>query len=805
MILYFVSFTVVMGIFSTIVLVSKKQSEDLSRKGYLVLYLANVVSGFAVPLDQALHTAVMPPWLAHVFMAVSVLMVVGLLANVTSNWQGIVIDDIVTAGATFTLVNVAAMVWLGGPLSPKSEAAMVNLWAFGTCTWLLSRLLKQRLNSPRSHNAAQSVWMISQLSCYFFFFFHTLGVKGPWGLLTTCVFAFSITSFMFHTYFRITAAKATANKHEGKLEPSKVNYFLASASSLTAIATISLDGRFATTSLIVMMSAVMLLVVVRTVTSISSCRQLTDSAREKATYYHSLVEHSTDVVLISDPRTFAVQYTSPNIVQILDVLPHDARTLTEVLQLTPEYLADVVTLCRAGRQMEACISERNGRYYETTFSYANDCLVASTRDTTEAEQLRVELHKLAYSDSLTGLSNRAGVTDTIASYIEQHGEMTHVVFFDLDKFKAINDVHGHKAGDAVLKAVAERMQYTVKEDCRFGRLGGDEFVMVMAGETDRVKNAALRVIDAISRPIQVLDHVFQIGASAGVSSAALSLDAEQLIQYADTAMYDAKRHRGHLSEYEAWMTHESLVNVERDARMAVALRNKHYGIQLTPVGHSSEDAVVAYRATLGCCVEGEILASGVFEDFVVASRAQPLVSVWTLETAHELGLHPEVALGIKLHKHDLDRDDFVTQLTAAAERLGFPPGRISLEWSARDLRDDEGEYFAQLRSLKDAGFLLVLTDFGVGSSSLSLLLGVELAAVTIAAELLDSLGDPVTDGLIEAVTATCASAGASVFAEAVQSPDQLTMLSRLGVVGYTGPLAGQLEFHSLSTVQAVTA
>lgn len=805
MILYFVVFTVVIGIFAAIVMVSKRQSEDLSRRGYLMLYLVNVVSGFAVPLDQALHTGVIPPWLALAFMGISVVMVVSLLASVTSNWQGIVIDDIVTAGATFTLVNIAAMVWLTEPLSGESEIALVNTWAFATCTWILGRLIKQRVNSPRSHNAAQAVWMYTQLSGYFFFFFHTLDAPGPWGTLTTAIFAFSTSVFMVHIYFRLTAAKATASKHEGKLEPSRVNYFLAAAACLTAILLVAFETSFATPSLIVMMSSVLVLVVLRTLISISSCRELTEAAREKATYYHSLVEHSTDVVLISDATTFAVQYTSPNITGILQITPQEAQSLTEVLSVNPEYLQDVVTLCRNGRHMHPYVMEKDGRYYETTFSYANHCLVASTRDTTEAEQLRVDLHNLAYSDSLTGLANRAGITETIASYIEEHGDKTFVVFFDLDRFKSINDVHGHKAGDAVLRAVAERMQYTVREKCSFGRLGGDEFVMVTSGDEDSVRQAAMSVVEAIARPIQVLDHIFQIGASAGISSASLSRDPEQLIQYADTAMYDAKQHRGHVSVYDSWMTHASLVNVERDARMAVALRNDRYGIELTPVGLCREDQVVAYRATVGCQIDDDLVVGSAFEDFVVASRAQSFISVWTLEVAHQLGLDMEVALGIRLHKHDLARDDLVPQLVDAATRIGLPPGRITLEWSARDLQDDEGDSFSRLRDLKEAGFLLVLTDFGVGSSSLSVLFGVELAAVTLATELLTSLGEPVTDGLIEAVVTNCAMAGVTVFAEGVESREQLARLTDLGVSGYTGHFAGEQVFYSLSAVREVPA
>jgi diguanylate cyclase (GGDEF)-like protein len=167
-------------------------------------------------------------------------------------------------------------------------------------------------------------------------------------------------------------------------------------------------------------------------------------------------------------------------------------------------------------------------------------------DITEQKEQQERIHHMAFHDALTGLPNRIVFNDRLGQAIRQakrHDDKVAVLFFDLDKFKAVNDTFGHKVGDLLLQGVTERVRACLREEDTIARIGGDEFCAVVRGsdEVQHIGEVGQRIIEALNQPFEIEDHRCEIGCSIGISRyPADSQDQAQLIKFADEAMYEAK-------------------------------------------------------------------------------------------------------------------------------------------------------------------------------------------------------------------------------------------------------------------------
>jgi diguanylate cyclase (GGDEF)-like protein len=196
-----------------------------------------------------------------------------------------------------------------------------------------------------------------------------------------------------------------------------------------------------------------------------------------------------------------------------------------------------------------------------------------------------ENRRLAVTDPLTGLANRALVAELLAEVTRQplrEGRHSAVVLVDLDRFKPINDAYGHEAGDAVLIAVATAMRAVIRSGDTVGRLGGDEFAVVLPSLPDRAaaESIAKRLVEALRTPVIFGDLVLGVEASSGVAIRDESTgDADQLIAHADAAMYAAKRSgRGCYRVYTP-----ELDTRARDAELRAAVANDELVVHFQPV------------------------------------------------------------------------------------------------------------------------------------------------------------------------------------------------------------------------------
>ncbi len=194
------------------------------------------------------------------------------------------------------------------------------------------------------------------------------------------------------------------------------------------------------------------------------------------------------------------------------------------------------------RVLAACGS---WRHTESTISRHPDGLLIISRDVSERVALQTQLEHSAFHDALTGLPNRALLTDRISHALARRDvdfDPPAVLFADLDGFKAVNDTAGHAAGDELLTQAAERLRGAVRAGDSVARFGGDEFAALLEGEVglDVVRDIAERVLAALAEPYRVGDIEAVVGASIGVAVAEPGISPEELLRNADVAMYRAK-------------------------------------------------------------------------------------------------------------------------------------------------------------------------------------------------------------------------------------------------------------------------
>jgi diguanylate cyclase (GGDEF)-like protein len=206
------------------------------------------------------------------------------------------------------------------------------------------------------------------------------------------------------------------------------------------------------------------------------------------------------------------------------------------------------------RQLEASLLTNDGHALPVSLSIVDvrddqtlQGLLVVAHDVSALVEARGELRRLAQQDDLTGLPNRMSLRGHLERVMaEPEADAFTVLFGDVDGLKRVNDVYGHRAGDALLVAVAQRLRSVVRPEDFVARLSGDEFVVVVASADERVLSGLQgRIVAAMADPVVLPDgHRVATSISLGAAQVQASLEVEELLASADSAMYEAKRERG---------------------------------------------------------------------------------------------------------------------------------------------------------------------------------------------------------------------------------------------------------------------
>jgi diguanylate cyclase (GGDEF)-like protein len=405
----------------------------------------------------------------------------------------------------------------------------------------------------------------------------------------------------------------------------------------------------------------------------------------------------------------------------------------------------------------------------------------------------VEAMEEAFHDSLTGLPNRALFLDRLQHALDvaaRRATELCVLFVDLDRFKAVNDSIGHAAGDALLRAVGDRLAECTRAADTAARFGGDEFAVLLEDDGRGVHPEAVaeRIIAAMRRPFDVEGKEVFIGATVGIAHAHdASLGPDELLRNADLAMYRAKKAGGNrAATYETAMRTALLARIELEADLRHALERDELVLAYQPVVELESGRTVGVEAlvrwahpTRGLIppltfipVAEEIGMIGAIGRWVLREACRQL-AVWRR-------MAPDLVLNVNLSALQLRDDRLAIHVQQALRAHELPGEALTLEITESMLLSGDEETAARLRRLKGLGVSIAVDDFGTGYSSLSYLKQFPVDALKIDKSFVDSVARSTADS---ALARTIVELGRGMrletIAEGIETVEQLEQLRQL--------------------------
>ncbi|MFJ7065080.1 putative bifunctional diguanylate cyclase/phosphodiesterase [Streptomyces sp. NPDC101115] len=554
---------------------------------------------------------------------------------------------------------------------------------------------------------------------------------------------------------------------------------------------------------------------------------LTHELAQKENHFRSLVQGSSDVIMIAAP-TGILRYVSP---AASGVYGREAEDLigSELASLIhPEDLGAVVHEVR--RFLAAPPSEepttriecrfRSGRgdwlNVESTVNRHQGGLIFNSRDVTERVRLQAQLRHNAEHDPLTDLPNRALFTERVRGALSGRRASdpgTAVLFIDLDGFKAVNDRLGHQAGDELLVQAARRLHDSVRAGDTAARLGGDEFAALILGDGTRdraererrVHEIADRLRGRLSQPYRVDGGEVRVAASIGVAFAEPGITAGDLLRNADLAMYRAKAGgKDRVELYAPQMQAEVVRRTELAARLRTALHDGEFALLHQPVVDLNTGRISAVAAQARWrSAQGILFTPAEFLRVADDNERTAELGRWLLEEAVEqaaerAGLGHRTPVTVRLSaRRLLDRSMPLGSVESLLTRHGLPSGSLVVELADSDPRDPRvsfDELEQRLAALRRLGVKIALDGFGSGHAAINALRRLPVDILKLDRGLVEGIVESarlrkITSGLLR----IAGDLGMQSVADGVDMPEQVLALRSMGCthgqgMAFSGPL-----------------
>ncbi|MGY4306095.1 diguanylate cyclase (GGDEF)-like protein [Bradyrhizobium sp. USDA 4369] len=417
--------------------------------------------------------------------------------------------------------------------------------------------------------------------------------------------------------------------------------------------------------------------------------------------------------------------------------------------------------------------------------------VVLLEDITERRHAEARISHLARYDELTTLPNRVSFRDEIERLLRippRQGELSALLFVDLDRFKQVNDTLGHPCGDQLLCAVSERLRDMLRPEDFVARFGGDEFVVFQRNirSNDDAAVLARRIVDQLSERYKIDNHLVEIGASVGIAMTAPGISADTLLKNADMALYRAKAEgRGTFCFFrdELAQTVEARRILELDLRKALA--NEEFELFYQPLVNLKSGKISTCEALLrwNHPVRGTVSPVDIIP---VAEDMGLIVDLgrWILRKAClECMKWPDaVSVAVNFSPQQFHQRDVLSEVRYALEVSGLPPHRLEIEITESSLLRNTQLTHDVLSQLHMLGVRISLDDFGTGYSSLSYLHNFPLEKVKIDRSFLEGIDTDRPLTLLRGVARLSADLGMSVVVEGIETNEQLELVSADGTV-----------------------
>jgi diguanylate cyclase (GGDEF)-like protein/PAS domain S-box-containing protein len=542
---------------------------------------------------------------------------------------------------------------------------------------------------------------------------------------------------------------------------------------------------------------------------------------------HDFEEHAAEGLWETDPAG-CLRYVSPRAAELFGMEPAQLHGQTMPALLAPRSPLHVKTLGNAfvrglpfrNLAMELDAEGAASRWWTISAKPARDDAGQPDGwrgvivDVTEEVLAQDRMRHLAHFDSLTGLANRVTLRAELEHTLKR-GDAAALLAIDVDRFKAINDTHGHSAGDGLLKTVGQRLRDCVRPQDLVARLGGDEFAVLIRSDTSREGLTAIanRLATAFATPCEMGGLQLAVAVSAGIALVPPDGGIDDWMGNADLALYRAKADgRARAVIYDPALGEAARRHSAIEEALRHAVERGQLALHLQPKLSVASGTVVGFEAllrwrhpVLGSISPGEFIP--------IAERTGHIQALgnWVLHEACHLAARRLNGLNVAVNVSpaQLRSQDFEQQVSQAIAATGLPPERLELEITESLFIDDPNEAVRRLSALRRLGVRIALDDFGAGYSSLGYLRQFHFDLLKIDRQF---VGELMTREDARAIVGTIVSLartlGMRTVAEGVETEAQRQALTRLGCDELQGYLIARpvpLEEWPQAIAQAAAA
>lgn len=522
--------------------------------------------------------------------------------------------------------------------------------------------------------------------------------------------------------------------------------------------------------------------------------------------YRSLICAVSDVLLIAS-QDGTIRYVHPEIERRLGFRPGDLLGKDGLGLIHPEDSERARAVFAAFSPLPAPVEirlrHRPGQWRPVEMTVAElpaqeraQITVVLLRDVAERKALESRLTERAFQDSLTGLPNRMLLLDRLRSALARSARRpdaeTALLLIDLDRFKTVNDRHGHEAGDELLVMVSRRLATSLRTGDTAARLSGDEFGIVLSDirETNEAIAIAERIGAELRRPLTVSGRDVTIGASIGVAvSRPGQHDHVELLREAEVAL-DRAMGTGAAAVFDPARGGAELQRVELESELRQGLERGQFELHYLPV----IDLTTGLIATMEALIRWRHPRRGLLlpDDFLGVAETTGLMSAigaFVLREACQQAVQWREAfgeraplVGVNLSATQLASPVIVSEVASVLQETGLPADSLLLEVSGSLTNSDVAAQRQTLNLLREIGVRLAADDVGSGFSTLGNLTRLPVDELKIDREFIRSLGrDPEDAAIIEAVTNLAHARAMRVVAEGLESEDLVVRVRDLGV------------------------
>jgi len=411
--------------------------------------------------------------------------------------------------------------------------------------------------------------------------------------------------------------------------------------------------------------------------------------------------------------------------------------------------------------------------------------VGVSLDVTEVREAANRFAELARQDVMTQLPNRLALEEQLPAKLEKAAakrEGVAVLFIDVDRFKTINDTLGHRTGDELLRCVTHRLQERLNENATIYRPGGDEFVVVMDGIKHKrtVASLAMDVLGAFQEPFAIDGRELFVTSSIGASVFPQNAQtADELIAYADSAMYRAKESgRNNAKFYDGTMHAHVLERMGLEQDLRLALTRDELRLVFQPIVETSSKRIVGAEALVRW--QHPLLGELSPQAFIaIAEETGAIVEIdrWMLKEACRRAAEirrneaPDFRVAVNLSPRDLYQQDFTEMLAGVLAESGLSPEALDLEITENVMVNDVS--VGTIARIAALGVKISVDDFGTGYSSLGYIKKLPVHAIKIDKSFIDDVArDSYDQGIVKAICTLGQTLGLRIVAEGIESEAQ---------------------------------